>query len=216
MEIQDWKLGSLISIGIICVPMLAAAQTELQPAASCNRSVAGAACSVGWDFAATPRPHYWVERFTYETKNGKWEPVMGPFSDNKGKGLTEATVDGGYLYRVVGCRDTSKKTDCIGSTVFWAPLRPESTDDIPDTIYVSESEYYIRHKHLSDLEQVIGYNIATLRQLVDVVDMKIMPPMTDLPFDDLWDLPEGVDDDDATIDYNVQFVYPKHVTPLKH
>ena len=205
------SLSTLVICLLHTIP-LTGAEVETSGAASCRRPSPGESCLTAWDFAAAPRAFFWVEKFVHAGNTDEWQSVAGPFSSEKG--VSSSSVEGGYLYRVVGCNDKTKAIECTGSTVFWAPLRPKDVESIPDRIDTPEG-YYLRHKRSSELEQVIDYNRAILRKLVLEIDMMSMPPMTALPFDDLWDLPNDVDVGDATIDYNLQFAYPNHLKPIR-
>ncbi len=208
MRFSDRSSSWLLTVGFLILGSNAIAETESHGLASCKRPGAGQACLTAWDFSRAPREYYWIERFVHADNIDDWQTIAGPFSSERV--ISDSTVEGGYLYRVVGCNDESRATDCLGSTVYWAPLRPVNVESIPDRIDTPEG-YYLRHRNLSELEQVINYNRAILRKLVLEIDMTSMPPMTPLPFDDLGVLPDGVDVDDATIDYNLQSAYPYHI-----
>jgi len=179
----------------------------------CKRPAAGEACLTAWDFTATPRAFHWVQRFVpNEIGNYGWQPIAGPFAGVTG--VTDESMEEGFLYRVVGCKDKTGSTDCVGSTVYWAPLRPKSIDEIPERIDTPHA-YYKPRLGPGWLEQVIAYNRAMLKKVVYSIDMSSMPPMTALPFDDLRYLPDGIDLEDASIDFNVNSAYPKQVKPIR-
>lgn len=207
MSICNWKQLPVFFVGsLFALVSIVGQADETFGTAMCKRTAPGESCSTAWDFTATPRTSYWVERFVYESSAVEWQNVAGPFAGHEGS--TDELVEGGFLYRVVGCNDKSKSIDCIGSTVFWAPQRPKNLDDIPDIVNTPEG-YYLRDKEHSAEEQILDYNIALIRKLVTTVDMKSMPPMTELPFRDPRDLwgEDAIILEDATLSYNVYILY---------
>lgn len=175
--------------------------------ASCYRTTPGGACAAVWDFSSVPRSFFFVEKFEYENEKTSWQRVEGPASN--AKGVSVKNVDGGYLYRVVGCADKTGTVNCAGSTAFWAPSRPANLDDIPDEIR-GPTGYYLRDRGHSRELQILDYNVALISKLIDTVDMSAMPPMTNLPFSDLLSLPPEILQEDAELDYNVHAIYPMH------
>lgn len=200
------KSNSLLRllVGSLFAVMFAASQAETLGAAMCERNTAGGPCYSAWDFTNNPREFYWIERFVYESGTEEWISIAGPYTGNKGK--SDESMESGFLYRAVGCSDKNKSVECVGSTVYWAPVRPKSVDEIPDVVPTPEGDHH-RFKHLDALEQEIYYNLALLRKLTLSVDMLSMPPMTDLPFTDLLKVPDDIWIEDATIDYNVYIGY---------
>lgn len=140
-----------------------------------------------WDFSSAPRSYFFVERFESDADTSNWRRVEGPLGVDKDRG--EVGVEGGYLYRVVGCADKSGAVNCLGSTVFWASLRPVNLDDIPDIVHTSIGNF-VREADRPRRWQVLQYNVALIAQLVDSVAVSALPPMSDLSFSDLKFLPE--------------------------
>lgn len=212
MTICNWRNLPLLFVGsLFALVPIAGQSDETLGTAMCRRAVPGASCSIAWDFTATPHASYWVEQFVYESSvelhsvEGEWQSVAGPLAGHEG--VTDEPVEGGFLYRVVGCNDKSGTIGCVGSTVFWAPVRPKNLDDIPDVVY-TPGGYWVRDRKHSALEQVIDYNAALIDKLIFTVDMKSKPVMTELPFPDLHDLPAGISLEDVTLDCNVHVACP--------
>ena len=207
MNICNWKNLPVFLVGsLFALAPIAGQSDEKLGAAMCKRAAPGESCSIAWDFTATPHASYWVERFVYELSvelhsvEGEWQSVAGPLAGQEG--VTDESVEGGFLYRVVGCNDKSGTIGCVGSTVFWAPIRPKNLDDIPDVVYTPEGNW-LRDRESTALEQVIDYNAALISKLASTVKMQLPPVMTELPFRDLHDLPTGISLEDATLDCNV-------------
>ena len=209
MKTFDWRFLPALSVGVLCALNPTVGETdEILGMAKCQRAAPGEPCAAAWDFTTRPHKSYWVEQFVYESSNPEWRPVTGPLSGHKG--VTNETVASGFLYRVVGCDGKVRTDECVESTVFWVPVRPKSLEDIPETVQ-TPTGYYIRHKNLSALEQVVDYNVALTRRLVSSVDMKTMPRMTEPAVGDLREL-WGEDElvvEDATIEVNVYLVYSR-------
>jgi hypothetical protein len=199
-------ISMLVLLLLQVAPAFGAAAGSLG-AARCERDAATEPCRIAWDFTATPRAFYWVDRFDFNTDSKVWTAMNGPLQGHVG--ATDYRAEGGFLYRVVGCNDKARTLECVESTVFWAPKIPKNVDDIPDVIH-SPKGYYLRDPTLPDYWQILEYNMALIARLVDTVDMSAMPPMTALPFEDLRKLPPGIGVTDATIDYNVHLIYPVH------
>lgn len=201
----------IILLGSLLLLTLSLGQAdEVFGTAKCKRADPGGPCTAAWDFTATGRASssYWVEKFVYESSTTEWQSVAGPFSGIRNRGKSDKDLEGGFLYRVVGCSDKSTPTNCIGSTVFWAPARPESLDDIPDIIH-TPAGYYKRNERLDALDQILDYNGALVSKLVYTVDMSSMPPMTEPAVKDtrtLWDGDKLVHDD-AVIEFNMYRAY---------
>ena len=214
MTKRSWKTVAVALVGLFLTPIAGADKGEVLGAAMCHRPAAGDGCHTAWDFTADPRAFITVERLVPNVVgNYLWQPILGPFDGVKD--VTDEPMPEGSLYRVVGCKDEAGERDCIGSTVYWAPLRPDSIDEIPERIDTPHG-YFEPRRAPGWLEQVIDYNYAVLTKVAQSVDLSTMPPMTELPFDDLRYLPKGIDLEDATIDYNVQGAYPKRTKPLSN
>ncbi len=198
----------IVAIALICSVIQTTAHAADQLGrASCYRMTPGGSCAAAWDYSSVPRSFYFVEKFEYDNEKTSWERVEGPVSN--AKGVSVKNVEGGYLYRVVGCADKTGTVNCAGSTVFWAPSRPVNLDDIPDEVR-GPTGYYLRDRGHSRELQILLYNMALISKLIDTVDMSAMPAMTNLSFSDLLSLPPEILQEDAELDYNVHGIYPAH------
>jgi len=90
-------------------------------------------CVVEFNLAAAGSAYFRVQRL--DALDGSWTSVGDhgqPWQDGD-------TVEGGHLYRVVGCNDPDGTRGCSHSRVFWAPAMPAEAD-IPSQVAVADGE----------------------------------------------------------------------------
>lgn len=95
------------------------------------------------------------------------------------------------------------------STAVWAPAIV-NVEDLPEFVSTAEGVYTARSRDFPAEHQLIEYNIALLAKVLAEVDHGLLPPMTELPFPDLHNVPPGIAQWDARMDYNMYIWYPVH------
>ena len=136
-------------------------------------------CQLVWDIKEHQKSGYQVERF--DARLNAWTIEQ---NDVSASGMLDYPVVPGYLYRVLGC-DLDKRggaqEDCVSSTVFWAPVIPESADQIPEFVYDASGESYLVFKDARLSTQILQYNIYLLFREIKHLDISAFPKMTEPP-----------------------------------
>jgi hypothetical protein len=166
------KLLSMALCTLIAAPAMAG-PPETSGHAVCDRSVQSA-CHIAWNLSATPRAYYWVQQ--YDGERGAWQSVGDPAT--QAWATSDESAAAGFLYRVQACNDLDATEDCIGTTLCWAPLRPSSVWEIPAEMHDADGDVMSISKESDLLTQTAQFNVYSLVQLIDGVDLSTMPAMT--------------------------------------
>jgi Thioredoxin-like domain len=166
------------SLVTILLSLLATAAHAASPrpagVASCAASPSDAsACYVSWSWDQPPRPYQYVQ--TLDPSNGHWRAVQETAAARNGRSLD--TVAPGNLYRVVSCNDPQDAATCIGTSVFWALLRPP-VDEIPPKIVDERGGVWSVPKNLPYEIQLGVLNQVYQFAYFQHTDWSQMPPMT--------------------------------------
>jgi len=162
---------------ILCTLLAAPAMAEPPEAsgqAACDRAVRDGACHIAWNLSATPRAYYWVQQ--YDSERTEWRSLGEP--STQAWTTSKAAVAGGHLYRVHACNDFEATDDCIGTTLIWAPLHPRSVDEIPAEMVDAHGVTMTVSKNADLALQTAQYNVYSLVQVVQRIDLTTMPAMT--------------------------------------
>ena len=158
--------------------MLAASFAHAQAApgasgsASCVPSET-APCFVSWSWNESPRAASYVQ--TLDPATGDWRPVQETASARSGQSLDP--VEPGALYRVVTCNDARDASTCIGTSVFWALLRP-AEEEIPELLVSDRGTVWAMPKTLPYEIQLGSYNEVHQYDYFRNANWTQMPPMT--------------------------------------
>lgn len=164
----------LIALVLSWVSVADAAPQRVSGTASCAPSDAdAAACFVSWSWDVAPRAYQWVQVF--EPSTGQWRATQETAAARRGRSLD--TVEPGYLYRVVSCDDPQDTQTCIGTSTFWALLRP-AIDDIPPNVVDERGTVFSIGKNLPYEIQLGVYNYIHQIAYFRNARWSEMPPMT--------------------------------------
>jgi hypothetical protein len=180
MEVNA-RLVCILGLTGVMVASVAASAETMRGRAVCNKRNASE-CTV----ALLPRPnsisHYWIDQFN---PNGDaWQPVVGPVPNPGGQSLAT-----GFLYRVVGCAEGKRTEACVTSPAFWAQVRPESAEQIPDVVNSIDGPMTVSRR-LSLDGQIAQYNVYLVTELTEnIEEMQMMPAMNEPLIDPFaaWD-----------------------------
>jgi hypothetical protein len=165
---------------ILCMLLAAPAMAEPPPAsgqAACDRAVRNGTCKIAWNMTATPRGYYWIQQ--YDTERAGWRTIGEP--STQAWATSKAAVPAGFLYRVQACNDLEGTDDCIGTTLLWAPLHPRSVDEIPAELRDANGIRMTISKDADLAMQTAQYNVYSLVQVAQRIDLATMPAMTPPP-----------------------------------
>jgi hypothetical protein len=157
-----------------------------------------AACQVAWSWRIAPRAYAWIQQFDPSTR--EWLSVaVAPATRS---GVSQDAVEDGHLYRVMGCDDPQGSERCASTTVFWAPYRPATVNDIPEVVVDRYGGQHTVSKNTPYEAQIAEYNVYQLMLHLEGLDRSVMPAMTrpkpeTMPDWSVWD----------TVNYNIHNVY---------
>lgn len=172
--------------------------------ASCRETSAEPAeCRVSWSWDRAPHAYAWLQQ--YDPSAQAWRS-LALVSAARG-GVSQDTVEDGHLYRVLGCDDSKGGAQCSSTTVFWAPYRPATVDDIPEVVAGRYGDRHTVSKNLPYEVQVAQYNVYQLMLHLEDLDRSTLPAMTP---------PRAYDESDwsvwDTVAYNIRDVYEGYRT----
>lgn len=152
-------------------------------------------CRIAWNLIDSPRSQIRVERF--DASSDTW---IVEATDNNSYGTSEVLANPGSLYRVIGC-NTGAQPDCVSSSVYWVPVVPNTTADIPDFVYRKNGGALAISKGVERLStQTIQYNVYLFVRDFENIDLAQFPEMSE-PAGELTNLQE-------VIQYNI---YPNYM-----
>jgi protein-disulfide isomerase len=165
---------------IAVLSMLSASLAHAQAApgasgsASCVPSESTpAACFVSWSWNESPRTASYVQKLDPDT--GEWRAIQETASARSGQSLDP--VEPGALYRVVTCNDAQEASTCIGTSAFWALLRP-AEQEIPELLVSDRGAVWAMPKTLPYEIQLGSYNEVHQYDYFRNANWTQMPPMT--------------------------------------
>jgi hypothetical protein len=177
---------------------------RVEGTAACRESNAQpAACFVSWAWQESPRAYEWIQQFDPATRS--WRTLaVAPVART---GVSQDTVEDGFLYRVLGCDDPRGASRCSTTSVFWAPYRPATVNDIPEVVVDRYGGRQAVAKNVPYDAQVAEYNVYQLMVQLDGLDRSVLPAMTrpraeSDPDWSVWD----------TVSYNIHNVYEGYRT----
>jgi len=131
------------------------------------------ACFVSWAWNESPRAFSYVQKL--DPDSGNWRAVQETARTARGQSLDP--VEPGGLYRVVTCNDAQDASTCIGTSVFWALLRP-SEEEIPELLVSERGTVWSMPKPLPYEIQLGAYNQVHQYDYFRNTNWTQMPPMT--------------------------------------
>jgi hypothetical protein len=167
--------------------------------ATCRESSAQpAACFVSWAWRTTPRTYGWIQQFDPAAR--RWRSLAVVQATQAG--ASQDTVEDGFLYRVLGCDDLSGVSRCSTTSVFWAPYRPATVNEIPEVVVDRYGGRQLVAKNIPYEAQIAEYNVYQLMVQLDGLDRSVLPSMTEPRAESVsdwsvWD----------TVAYNIHNVY---------
>jgi hypothetical protein len=187
-----------------CVSNAADDTVVTEGIATCRATSAQPAeCLVEWTWRRAPRTYGWIQQFDRAT--ARWH-TMSLVSSAR-SGVSQDTVEDGHLYRVLGCDDVrgahgSAPSGCSTTSVFWAPYRFATVNDIPEVVADRYGSRHTVSKNLPYEAQIAQYNVYQLMLHLEGLDRSGLPAMTP-------PRPETVADWSVwdTVAYNVHTLY---------
>jgi hypothetical protein len=205
MQLHTFRLTSIACLLLGAASVADAGQdAATEGTANCRATSAQpAACLVEWTWQKSPRAYGSVQQFDPSIR--RWRTIADAPATRSG--VSQDTVEDGYLYRVLGCDDVrgaeaSASSSCSTTTVFWAPYRPATVNDIPEVVADRYGSRQTVSKKLSYDVQVTQYNGYQLILHLEGLDRSVLPAMTPprpetVPDWTVWD----------TVAYNVHNLY---------
>jgi protein-disulfide isomerase len=169
-------MNKLIALLLVLSVSFAHAQEVpgMSGSASCVPSdTAPGACFVSWSWNESPRAASYVQ--TLDPETGNWRAIQEAASARSGQSLDP--VEPGALYRVVTCNDARDVSTCIGTSVFWALLRP-AEQEIPELLVSDRGAVWAMPKTLPYEIQLGSYNEVHQYDYFRNANWTQMPPMT--------------------------------------
>jgi hypothetical protein len=115
-----------------------------------------------------------VQRF--EPASARWSLVEETVGSQAG--TSSASVAPGSLYRVRACADVMIESTCAESTAFWAPLVPQSAEEIPEIVVTPSGRIFQVSKTLPLESQIEQYNVYQLAVELEGAAPEQLPQMT--------------------------------------
>lgn len=177
--------ATFVALGVAIAGIFTAnGQSNQAATVTCGQQTYRDQCHVTWDFPVSSNAFYWVQQL--DPMSGKWQGLGHVADGTAAQASRSAPVEPGYLYRVLSCSDKEAKTNCIGSTMVWAPFiePPERVDLIPSqvpAIHPGRSfKGYVGavSKEANWLAQVSQYNVYQLINAISYTNIAELPDMT--------------------------------------
>lgn len=164
----------LLYLILLLFSTVAYAMEPQQGQTSCD-AASSEECRISWNLIDAGRSEYKLER--YDPKTEKWVVEQ---ADITPYGVAKKPATQGSLYRVVGCSYDPGK-ECVSSTVYWAPVIPESVDQIPTTVQRKNGDLMEVTKKGGLRTQILQYNVYLLIREFEEVDLGELPKMSEPP-----------------------------------
>ena len=148
----------------------------VQGIATCERDSPRGPCYLTWTLPSTSPSHVFIEHF--DTSSQAWNAITAPVLADIRRSAD--VVPGGHLYRVSACASESRaESTCVYTSVHWAPILPETTEEIPDRVDTPGGALEL-YRNTGLAQQTRAYNHYLVAKLVSETHdfMNTMPPMT--------------------------------------
>lgn len=171
---------------VLVTALVDPAHGQVSGAATCDSAAPGDSCKLSWNLSQTPRAFYWAQQL--DPDSGAWRNLEERPTDTASRSARSEPVEGGYLYRVLACNDSARTTDCVGSTLIWAPVIPrgeKAAESIPERVEFSRPDGTLMRfrvdKNQSLLHQVVQFNVYQLARTLSRARIDELPEMTAPP-----------------------------------
>jgi hypothetical protein len=159
---------ALLAIALTVAPSAHAEEGLLR----CPEATKRGECRLQWEFSDPTITSVWIQRLSAEHKT--WIDVSKSAHRQDG---SSNTVQGGDLYRAMGCRDVSR-TACVSTNVVWTPIWISAASGIPETVRTKDGRVFLVSKKAELIDQVLQYNYYRLVLLAaEVGDFYGLPAM---------------------------------------